>query len=179
HHIVTLHGGQVSASSAGAGSGTTIVVSLPQTADVPAVTGSGDSGAAAAVKHRSSRLRGIKAMVVDDELDAREAIAAVLEQSGAEVRLCASVRQALSELEVWTPEVIVTDIGMPELDGFALVRAVRSGRDQLRDLPIVGVTAYAASEDRGRALRSGFTHWLPKPIEPVELTAVIASLVRN
>lgn len=115
--------------------------------------------------------------MIDDELDAREMLRTMLETCGANVRLAASAAEGMLLLERRCPSVLISDIGMPEVDGYALIQhvrrlpAARGGK-----VPAVALTAYARTEDRTRALLSGFNHHVTKPIEPLELLAVVASL---
>jgi CheY-like chemotaxis protein len=118
-------------------------------------------------------------LVVDDEPDANELVQTLLVAAGAEVRVAASTRQALGILDRWRPEVIVADIGMPGEDGYALIRHLRRRPlDQGGAIPAVALTAYARVEDRVNILTAGFQMHVVKPVEPAELVAVIASLVR-
>ena len=122
-------------------------------------------------------LQGIKVLAIDDEADARHLLKAVLEQCGAEVRICASGDEVIAALEEYEPDILISDIGMPEEDGYSLIKriraleATRGGR-----IPAVALTAYARVEDRLQALRAGYSMHVPKPVEPAELAVVIASL---
>jgi CheY-like chemotaxis protein len=116
-------------------------------------------------------------LVVDDEADARELIAAVLGQSGAEVATAASAAEALDSLTRVRPHVLVSDISMPGDDGYALLRRVRElSLERHGRVPAVALTAYARAEDRERALAVGFASHVPKPVEPAELVDVVARL---
>ena len=122
-------------------------------------------------------LKGVRILVVDDEEDARMLLDAVLEQCDASVRTCASVAEALAEIEEWGPDVLVSDIEMPGEDGYALIRKVRELESERGGrLPAVALTAHARAEDRMRVLSSGYQMHVPKPVEPAELAVVIASL---
>jgi CheY-like chemotaxis protein len=122
-------------------------------------------------------LDGLQVMVVDDEEETRDLLTAMLTRRGAEVTACASAAQALTEIERRRPLVLVSDIGMPNEDGYALIGKLRAlGPERGGDIPAVALTAYARSEDRMRALASGFQMHVPKPIEAGELIVVIASL---
>jgi CheY-like chemotaxis protein len=118
-------------------------------------------------------LRGMKALVVDDEPDARELVKMILESAGAAVTAVDSARAALATVDLQCPTVLVTDIGMPGQDGFRLLRELRSRGIRI---PAVAVTAYGRREDRQRALRAGFRHHVPKPIDPVLLIDIITSV---
>jgi CheY-like chemotaxis protein len=122
-------------------------------------------------------LQGLNILVVDDEQDTRDMLVAILEQSGAKVIAVASAAEALTELVRLRPDVLVSDIGMPDQDGYELIGRVRSMEGQLgKQIPAVALTAYARTEDRIRALNAGFQIHVPKPVEPTELTTVVATL---
>jgi len=122
-------------------------------------------------------LHGIRVHAVDDDADALAMLRDILESSGASVTTSPSATHALLALDEACPDVLVADLGMPGMDGFDLIASVRRNRDpRLRNLPAAALTAYARSEDRVRALRSGFNVHLAKPIEPIELMTAIASL---
>jgi len=119
----------------------------------------------------------LRVLVVDDEEDTRDLLRAVLERCGSEVVTAGSAREALEALEKSKPDVLVSDIGMPEEDGYALIGKVRSlSPERGGKVPAIALTAYARVEDRVRVLVAGFQVHLPKPIEPIELVAIVASL---
>ncbi len=178
-HLSELHGGTVTAESAGKGQGSTFTVKLPL---APISRTAGES----ARRHPtlsdgrplpSARLDGIRVLVVDDEPDANEALRVLLDHCGAEVRVAASAAHALEILGRWLPDVLVTDVGMPGEDGYWLLAKVRARSDGRGRLPAIALTAYASSEDRARLLSAGFALHVAKPTEPSELTAAIASVV--
>jgi CheY-like chemotaxis protein len=122
-------------------------------------------------------LDGIRVLVVDDEKDARDVIVAILEQRGARTFEAASVEEALARLEEHRPDVLVSDIGLPEEDGYSLMRRIRAlPRERGGGIPAAALTAYARTEDRMQALLAGFQIHVPKPVQPAELIAVVASL---
>lgn len=126
------------------------------------------------------RLDGLRVLVVDDECDAVEMLTRVLAGYGAEVRSSTSVAEALDTLQEWVPDVLVSDIGMPEQDGYTLIRKVRAlEAEKGGRIPAVALTAHTRTEDRVRALSSGFQMHVPKPVEPAELIVVISSLTRH
>jgi PAS domain S-box-containing protein len=179
-NLVELHGGHVRAKSPGEGHGSTFCVELPLMVVHPPDAGPkrhprGHAHAAPAVDHPS--LHGITVLAVDDEPDARALIKRVLEGCGATVLLAASARDALDLVPTARPDMILSDIGMPGEDGYELMRKVRAlppesgGRT-----PAAALTAFARAEDRTRALRAGYQTHVAKPVEPTELTAVVASL---
>jgi CheY-like chemotaxis protein len=179
-HLVEMHGGTVLAASAGVGFGATFTVRLPllveriNRQDLERI-----NPASAGVSIESSpRLDGIRVMVVDDELDTREMLRIMIGQLGAEVRACGSSEEAMRQLSDWRPDVIVSDIEMPDEDGYELIRKVRrsEANNGRRPAPAVALTAYGRVEDRLRALAAGYQMHISKPAEPAELAAVIASL---
>ena len=122
-------------------------------------------------------LAGLRILVVDDQLDARELIHRVLEDSGAEIVTARTADEALRLVETHKPDVVVSDIGMPEVDGFELLRRIRAlGPDRGGRVPAIALTALARSEDRTRALRAGFLVHVSKPVDPSELVATVASV---
>jgi PAS domain S-box-containing protein len=179
-HLAELHGGAVRADSPGEGQGAKFTVTLPvkavryEMSEVERATlGAENAGSLA----DAIMLDGLRVMVVDDEEETRDLLTAMLTRRGAEVTACASAAEALAEIERRRPLVLVSDIGMPDEDGYALIGKLRAlGTELGGDIPAVALTAYARSEDRMRALASGFQMHVPKPIEAGELIVVIASL---
>ncbi|KFE70808.1 PAS domain-containing hybrid sensor histidine kinase/response regulator [Hyalangium minutum] len=179
-HLVEAHGGSVSVTSEGEGKGAVFVVRLPL-----AVARSREAYVPPALQEVAERagltcppeLTGLRILVVDDEADAREMLRAMLEGCKAVVRTASSAQEGLRVLQEEPQDLLVSDIGMPREDGYTFIRKVRalpmgsSGR-----LPAVALTAYARVEDRTRALLAGFQSHVPKPVEPIELLAVLASL---
>ncbi len=179
-HIVELHGGSVDAESPGLGQGALFRVLLPISPLVSATMG---IPRVPATQHQDVRLtpplglEGIRVLVVDDEPDARELVAYVFEEVGMEVRSAASAADALKELQSFTPQVIVSDIGMPHEDGYQLIRSVRTlSADDKKDTPAIALTAFARNEDRTRALVEGFNLHMAKPVEPNALVDAVAQL---
>jgi PAS domain S-box-containing protein len=180
-YLVELHGGTIEAASAGEGRGATFKVTLPVRA---VATPLGEDGAGTFTVKSSGELAGVRALVVDDEDDARELIETVLTQYGAEVVAANSAAEAYMLITAappeWRPDVMVTDIGMPGEDGYSLIRRVREWeRARGAYTPAVALTAYGRVEDRMRALNAGFQMHVAKPVEPAELAVVIMSLVRR
>jgi signal transduction histidine kinase/ActR/RegA family two-component response regulator len=182
-HLVELHGGAVWAQSPGRGAGTTFTIELPLVASV----GQGDpvverprrrGRSGPGLEIRRMDLTGVKVLVVDDNADARALIQRVLEACGASVVTAGTVADAVLTVERARPHVLVSDVGMPEADGYELLRLVRGlGQARGGGLPAIALTAFARSEDRTRALRAGFLHHIAKPVEPSELVATVASVV--
>ncbi|WP_437680827.1 hybrid sensor histidine kinase/response regulator [Sorangium sp. So ce131] len=177
--LVEMHGGTAHATSEGRGRGAAFTVRLPLAAP-PRRLGERrrQSGLElpSGVEPRPALDR-LNVLVLDDEEDTRELVAAMLEQCGAHVTAVASAAEALAALEALRPDVLVSDIALPGEDGYELIRKVRAlpARSGGR-IPAVALTAYARTEDRMRALRAGFNTHVPKPIDPAELLAVIANL---
>jgi signal transduction histidine kinase/ActR/RegA family two-component response regulator len=179
-HLVDLHGGTIHAESAGPGTGATFVVHLPISPVVSATVGIAKVPATrppAPVTPLPEDLGGIVVLVVDDDADARELLDFMLQRSGMEVRLASSAAQALSTLQELTPSVIVSDIGMPDGDGYSFIRGVRThAQEDKRSIPAIALTAFARTEDRTRALVEGFNVHMAKPVEPLELVAAVVRL---
>jgi signal transduction histidine kinase/ActR/RegA family two-component response regulator len=184
--LVELHGGTVHAASEGVGRGATFTVCLPISA------GEAQGGQAAALGERRiatstaspmprlPRLDALRILVVDDNPDGRTLTSLVLTQAGASVKAVASVREALQTLEVERPDALVSDIGLPDEDGYALIRQIRQYEAEHGGfLPAVALTGYARAEDRARILAAGFQAHVSKPVEPVELTAAIATITHH
>ena len=124
----------------------------------------------------SKALDGLRILVVDDEADSRDLIAAILMRYGSEVTCSESVSEALRVFQDWNPDLIVSDIGMPDEDGFSLIKKLRKLKSKrAKQIPVVALTAYATTEERARALTAGFQIHVAKPIEPEALVRSIAS----
>lgn len=179
-NLVELHGGTISVTSEGEGQGATFTVALPISA---ARIDTGDlerthPTAYTEVKFEPTPiLEGLQVLVVDDDTDARELLFTILKQCGAEVKIAGSADEAIRILDEVEPDVIVSDVEMPRVDGYSFIRKVRSMDDtRKRRIPAAALTAHARVEDRQRALFAGFQAHIAKPVEPAELVAVIASL---
>ncbi len=179
-HLVELHGGTVRAESEGEGRGATFILTLPLTATRTLIDKE-PGGASVVREKRMEPLKGLHILVVDDEEDAREMLKIMLERSAAEVSTSASAREALQAIERERPDVLISDIGMPEEDGYDLIRNVRqmeSVRGAVR-LPAIALTAYARDEDRQYSLAQGYQAFLTKPVEPAELISVISDVANG
>jgi signal transduction histidine kinase/ActR/RegA family two-component response regulator len=179
-HLVELHGGTVEADSDGENRGSTFSVTFPL-AQAPAPCACMDAGKAEAFGQREVRraegLAGVRVLVVDDELDTRKLISTVISQSGAEVTACASAGEALETLKTWRPHILMSDIGMPGEDGYALIRQVRAlPAERGGRTPAAALTAYARDEDRTRALAAGYQLHIAKPFSPGDLIAAVSDL---
>ncbi len=124
-------------------------------------------------------LHEVRVLVVDDEPDSNEVVSTVLRSSGAEVRVAASAAEALEQLRQWTPQIIVSDIGMPGEDGYAFIAKLHAQPGGTAHIPVVALTAYATTEDRVRIFSTGFKAHVVKPIDPVELVVVVASMAQG
>jgi signal transduction histidine kinase len=176
-HLTELHGGTVAAFSDGEGRGATFTIRVP-IRDGGAPARMPDTGLEAA--GAGPRLAGVHVLVVDDDPGAREVIANILQSFGARVSLAGSGPAALTLLFERKPHVLVADLGMPEMDGYALIEQVRALDPNLGGrVPAVAVTAYASAQDRLRALHAGYQNHIAKPVEPEELAAVITSLAQH
>jgi PAS domain S-box-containing protein len=180
-HLSELHGGSIHADSPGEGQGATFAVTLPiNEAYEEAMELEGGISSAAESVHDAISLEGIRVMIVDDDEDTRDLLLMALTGVGAEVRTCASAAEALEVIARFRPSVLVSDLGMPDQDGYALIRMIRmSDADRGRDVPAVALTGYATTEDRKRALAAGFQTHVPKPVDTSELAMVIASLAKR
>lgn len=174
HHIVELHGGRVSASSGGEGLGASFVLHLPleprpmPPADPPARVD--------ALPPARPKLAGLRLLLVEDHEDTRETLRVLLEEHGAQIRAVSSAAEAFACFREWRPDLLISDVGLPGEDGYAFlqrIRALPAGEGGLT--PAIALTAYARAEDRAKALRAGFDMHVPKPVEEVELLAVLAA----
>jgi PAS domain S-box-containing protein len=182
-HIVEMHGGTVEASSAGEGQGSTFRVRLPLMIVHPEVVESRREHPRTERREALTglgNLAGIHVVAIDDDADALHLLRVVLETAEAEVTTVSSSLEALERIAEVRPQVLVVDLGMPEMDGFELITRLRSLPDKaIRRTPAAALTAFARSEDRTRALRSGFEMHLAKPVDPGELVASVATLARR
>ncbi len=175
-HLVEAHGGRVSASSEGTGQGATFAVTLP----LIALSNSDYEPQNKDSTEQSAILTGLRVLVVDDSSDARALLRMALTHRGAEVRIGDSVRAALDILKQWRADVLVSDIGMPDEDGYDLIRQVRSlPVDRGGNIPAVALTGYASAGDSARILAAGYQMFVPKPIDLDELVGVIASVIEH
>ncbi len=180
--LVELHGGSICARSAGPGQGATFTVSLPVMVVHPEPEPLPErrhpsSRNTPMVSDNCSRITGVRVLVVDDEADARALIKRLLEDCQASVTTAATGAEAFERVQSERPDVLVSDIGMPGEDGYALIRRIRAlGPERGGAIPAIALTAYARSEDRIKAVQAGFQHHVAKPVEPAELVTMIASL---
>lgn len=180
--LVEMHGGNLSAHSEGEGKGAVFTIELP----VRAVDARG--GSPAVVSHPSTpradartvadypSLEGVRVLIVDDQEDARILVRTVLSRCGAEVDDAGSVSEAIALLERSAPHIVVSDIAMPDADGFALLRHIRQSLGP--EVPVIAMTAFGHTTDRDRILEAGFSGYLKKPVEPIDLAQKLYGLLR-
>jgi PAS domain S-box-containing protein len=185
-HLVEMHGGTVSVQSEGEGRGSSFIVQIPVAAAwaevqavsvAPAETASRFAAAPAAIS--PARLQGVRVLVVDDDDDARTLLKRSLSKAGAEAIDAASAKDGLGLLASFRPHVLISDIGMPELDGYDLIREVRGRGLTAEELPAIALTAFARGEDEERSLRAGFQLHLSKPVDQNQLVAAVASVTNT
>jgi len=179
-HLTELHGGTVTVASAGLGQGASFSVILPLRPVTPtSVLMRGEPLDQPKSSPEASRalLAGARLLVVDDQVDARELLVTVLEDAGAVVNQANTVLAALAALASHPTDLVISDIGMPEEDGYSFIARLRASAPPIRDLPAIAVTAFARVEDRVRALAAGFNEHISKPIDPSALVGVAARFV--
>lgn len=188
HHLVELHGGRVEADSQGEDQGATFTVSLPllveptggewQPALLQEAEPTGDTLHPGRVSAKEGVLVGVQVLLVDDEPDTRELLCLALKQFGATVETAASVEEALEVYDRLQPDVLVSDIGMPQADGYSLLQRLHLAQDGLA-ISAIALTAYSREEDRQKAISAGFQQYLTKPVEIADLVQAIAQLVHR
>ena len=180
-HLVELHGGEVKARSEGPGKGAEFVVELPIfITRRSAESLEQDNVDPRAVDGTVPSLIGLRILAVDDEPDALGVVSAILGSAGAEVKTATSVSQAVDLIKQWRPDVLISDIGMPDEDGYELIRKVRARpSDKQKNIPAIALTAFARTQDRLKVLSAGYQMHVPKPIEPLELITVVASVTNK
>lgn len=171
-HLIELHGGTMKAESAGQGLGSTFTVELPLTVS------SSTPDLEVLTTQETKNLQGINILIVDDEADLRDLIRFILEQNGATVMVAASAAEALQKLTESVPDVLISDIGMPDMDGYGLMRQIRTTlEEQKKKIKAIALTAYAGEINQHQALAAGFQLHLAKPIEPEQLVKTVAQVV--
>lgn len=172
-HLVELHGGTIQVESLGEGQGATFIVRLPLIQDKSEIQQDSSES------HIPSNLNSVKVLVVDDDADTREFIVFLLEQYGANVTAVASANEALVALSNSLPDILLSDVGMPDVDGCMLIRQVRNlPPEQGGQIPAIALTAYAGEINQKQVLQAGFHKHLAKPVEPAELVEAIANLIQ-
>jgi len=182
-HLAELHGGSVSVESEGVGKGSTFSISIPVSTAAASLVVSPQqtkSNGKVESKRADSRLDGVRVMVVDDDADTCELIGFALERLGAEIRSERSVDEALSVISEWQPDVLLTDINMPETDGYSFLARLKSEPSMgWPEIPAIAVTAMARPEDTQKALSAGFNYHIAKPIDFNELSDLISRLINS
>jgi signal transduction histidine kinase/DNA-binding response OmpR family regulator len=178
-HLVQLHQGTVVVESQGKNQGSTFTVALPRASvaltSAPETIDEAELNGDSLPSGLSRILEGLRILVVDDEVDSRDLVSAILTRCGSEVNCCESATDAIKAIQDWKPDLLVSDIGMPNEDGYSLIKRMRKLKSKrARQTPAVALTAYVTHEDRERALAAGFQMHVPKPIEP---TALVMSIV--
>ena len=176
-HLVELHGGTVTASSEGENQGSTFTIRFPlaaMTERTPESSGQFEKAVAT-----DEKLNGIRILLVEDEPDARELIALTLRRSGADVEAVDSAASALHRMQSFIPDVLLSDIGLPEESGYDLIRTVRALPTDLNKVPAIALTAFAAESDRQMSMSAGFHAHLAKPVEPDRLIETIKTVLSN
>jgi PAS domain S-box-containing protein len=174
-HLVELHGGSVRTESAGVGKGATFTVRLPLISESRK---QGKENKAEAENINSLPLAGIRILLVDDEIDTRDFMSFVLQEHGADVTVASSASEALKAFAESPPDILLSDLGMPLMDGYSLMTQIRSiSSEQGGQIPAIALTAYAGEKDRDRAFAAGFQKHVAKPVEPSELVALIIDLL--
>ena len=179
-HLVELHNGSVQVESGGKDLGSTFTIELP-VAKSEVVLANPREGANVEALSAARLLQGVKVLVVDDEADSRDLVMTILTRCGSDVRCSESAAEAMRAFQEWQPDVLVSDIGLPNEDGYSLIRKLRKLKSKrAKKIPAVALTAYATDEDRLQALSAGFQIHVAKPIEPESfLTSIVTVLGRN
>jgi CheY-like chemotaxis protein len=173
--LVEMHGGRIKVDSAGVGLGAAFTVCLPLAPDAKPRPGKLGAG-----ERRPAELAGLTVLAVDDEPDSLSVVRRVLEDSSARVITASSAQEALEVLEREDPDVLVSDIAMPGVDGYELIRRLRASKQRRRSaLPAAALTAYARPQDRARALEAGYHAHLSKPVQEAELVATVRALAEG
>ena len=174
-HLVELHGGSVRAESPGRGQGSSFTIRLPRMATV-AVLVTDARRPPAGVEPDVESLRGVQVLFVDDNEDARTLVRAALQAAGADVQVAASAREALGLVDTVPFDVVLSDLGMPDIDGYDFVRELRARQRGAR-VPAIALTAYAGVDDARRSLAAGFQRHVAKPIDPADLVSIVRSVI--
>jgi PAS domain S-box-containing protein len=177
-HLVELHGGAISVFSAGANQGARFTVTLPVRVMKTAEAKPASEDSPTLDQSDRITLGNIKVLLVEDQADTREIVREILESHGAQVFVAASAAHALAQVDGIGPDLLLSDIGLPDMDGYELVAEIRRRTDALSKIPAIALTAFARSEDRARAMRAGYQTHLAKPVEPAELLITVASFCR-
>jgi PAS domain S-box-containing protein len=176
-HVVEMHGGTVEAKSEGTGKGATFVVTLPLAGEAEGRPRGPLADRMPGTPQVPQTALGIRVLIVEDDIETRDILSAILERAGFSYRVATRASEALTVLDDWQPDVIVSDIGMPDMDGYAFARQLRARpAAQGGHIPALALSAFARSEDRELALRSGYQAHIAKPVDPADLVKAIAAL---
>ena len=181
-HLVEMHGGTIEAASEGLDKGSTFTVSIPLRLSGTLVSPTPISTASESDSNGGGKLslKGLRILAIDDEPDVRDMLQTLLEDCGADVLTAASAKEGLAALAAWNPHVLISDIGMPEEDGYSLIQKIRAlSPEQGADVPAIALTGYVRVEERMRALEAGYQMFAPKPVETNELISIIGDLCRT
>lgn len=181
--LVELHGGSIEAHSEGPGKGAKFTVRLPLIANPSSMESDGLRGTLALTDTPDGELAdltGVKVLVIDDQFDTLEVVKRLLQTCGAEVLTASSATMGLTVIEKWTPNLIISDIGMPDMDGIGLIRSIRAAADRnVADVPAIGLSALTRNKDHDQALQAGFNAYLAKPINTLALLTTVAELTQT
>lgn len=180
-HLVELHGGTIKAGSGGTGQGATFTIDLPLAPRKNSRRKKAKLALERALPLSSMPvLENVKVLLVDDDPDTLQILRVMLGESKATVETASSASEALEKIEWFRPHALVSDLAMPDEDGYSLIKKLKAlGSDNAYDIPAIALTSYVRVEDRARALAAGFSMFVPKPVEPEELVTAIANLVEN
>jgi CheY-like chemotaxis protein len=167
--LVELHGGRVVADSPGPDQGAVLTV------DIPILSGARPAETTRAPRTDVVTLDGVRVLVVDDDPDSNDVVRTLLASCGADVRTAGSAHEALEVAEHWLPDVVVSDLAMPDEDGYTLLARMRARDQHLRRVPAIALTAYSTPGDRAQALSAGFHSHVAKPVRTAELLGAIAA----
>jgi CheY-like chemotaxis protein/two-component sensor histidine kinase len=173
-HLVEAHGGRITVESAGSGHGATFTVVFPRLGAVAAASAPMSTARlhAGEMPAPAANLDGIDVMIIDDHPSVRDYFTAALQHSGARIRTAESVRDAVAQISVKPPQVVVCDLAMPDEDGFTFIAWLRA--QNFPRVPVIAITALGRPDDRQRALRAGFDDFLSKPVSPEDLSGAVA-----
>jgi CheY-like chemotaxis protein/nitrogen-specific signal transduction histidine kinase len=175
--LVDMHGGTVTASSAGLGRGSTFTVQLPLSQNVPVVENDPLSNSTA--DEIASALQGTRILIVDDEPDALHLVSYLFQTHGADTRTATSAAEALQVIATFDPQLLISDIGMPDVDGYELLRTIRAEVPNGKNLPAIALTAFADRTHREKALTTGFQNHMGKPFDATALLAMAANMAKT
>lgn len=175
--LIELHGGTITAHSQGEGAGSTFIVHLPSTlfVETPTLTSLNINTSMSTYPN----LSGARVLLVDDDTNTLEMLTEAFKAQGSEIRASQSGLVALGMVNAWPPDLLISDVAMPNHDGYWLISQIRSGKSATKDVPAIALTAHATRSDESAALESGFNVFLSKPIEPGDLLAAAVALLEN